>query len=100
MADQAKKESIQVLAGRCQPHGKNIPLFPWLDILTSWLGLDKQPDTDDQYTHLATTLMASNLSSFIDPLAQVLLGNFLAEPVNQGQIIFHFCKIWLPENRC
>lgn len=88
VAHQAKKQAIKVLVGRCQPHSKNVPLFPWLDLLIGWLGLDEHPDKDDQYNHLKTILTDLNLSSFIDPLTDLLLENFLTEPVNHSQIIF------------
>ena len=41
LADLARQRGLTVLVGRCQPHGKHFPLFPWLDLLTSWLGFDE-----------------------------------------------------------
>lgn len=37
LAQTARERGATVLAGLCQPHGRHIPLFPWVDALAGWL---------------------------------------------------------------
>jgi class 3 adenylate cyclase/tetratricopeptide (TPR) repeat protein len=75
LATMARKQGLTVLAGRCQPHGKHIPLFPWLDLLAGWLDFDGGTDPGKQRADLA-----AELSTLGMPDAESALADLLALP--------------------
>lgn len=73
LAELARQRSLTVLVGRCQPHGKHIPLFPWIDLLTGWLDLDEHIQPGLQRTKLSGELAMLGLAS-VDKILANLLG--------------------------
>ena len=72
LAEKARRQNLTVLAGRCQPHGKHIPLFVWIDLLTGWLDIDGSAGLDQQRTQLAAELKKLDLSDAEDALVKLL----------------------------
>jgi len=72
LADNARQRQLTILAGRCQPHGKNIPLFVWVDLLTGWLDIDESTDPAKQRTHLVAELEALGMSDAEKALTDLL----------------------------
>jgi predicted ATPase len=72
LAAGARRQGVTVLAGRCQPHSKYMPLFPWLDVLAAWLDLDETPDCHQQRAQLAAKLSALGMSASQAALADLL----------------------------
>ncbi len=72
LADYARRKNLKVLAGRCQPHGKNIPLFIWVELLTGWLDIDESVDKAKQRTQLTQELTALGISGAEAYLSKLL----------------------------
>ncbi len=72
LAQIARQRELMVLVGRCQPHGKHIPLFPWLDLLMGWLDVDQSIEPGQQRARLATELASLGLSASENALADLL----------------------------
>jgi class 3 adenylate cyclase/tetratricopeptide (TPR) repeat protein len=72
LAELARQRDLTVLVGRCQPHSKHIPLFPWIDLLTGWLDLDEQTQPGLQRTRLASELASLGLAVIDKTLANLL----------------------------
>lgn len=72
LAEIARQQSLTVLVGRCQPHSKYIPLFPWIDLLTGWLNFDEHSDPGLQRVRLAEELASLGLSAVEKALAHLL----------------------------
>lgn len=75
LAEMARQRGLTVLVGRCQPHSKHIPLFPWIDLLTGWLNFDEHNDPGLQRVRLAEELASLGLSA-----TEKVLANLLALP--------------------
>ncbi len=72
LAELARQRDLTVLVGRCQPHSKHIPLFPWTDLLTGWLDFDEQTQPGLQRTRLASELASLGLAAVDKTLANLL----------------------------
>lgn len=72
LAEMAQQQGLTVLVGRCQPHSKHIPLFPWIDLLTGWLNFDEHNDPGLQRVRLAEELASLGLSAVEKALAHLL----------------------------
>ncbi|MEM7345637.1 MAG: adenylate/guanylate cyclase domain-containing protein, partial [Chloroflexota bacterium] len=72
LAQVAKKQEIQVLVGRCQPHGKHIPFFPWIDLISGWLNIDINADPAEQRARLAEEMEELGLADSEGALAELL----------------------------
>lgn len=72
LADEARNLDVTVLAGRCQPHGKHIPLFIWVDVLTGWLDTDESADPTKQRAHLAAELDSLGMADAENAMAALL----------------------------
>ncbi|MCK6627533.1 MAG: AAA family ATPase [Anaerolineae bacterium] len=72
LAEMARQRGLTVLVGRCQPHGKHIPLLPWTDMLTGWLDLDEHHDPGLQRVRLAEALDSLGLTASEKVLANLL----------------------------
>ncbi len=72
LASQARQRSIRILNGRCQPHGKHITLFPWIDLLSGWLDIDEYDDPAQQRAQLNHKLQTLDLTESEGILADVL----------------------------
>jgi predicted ATPase/class 3 adenylate cyclase len=72
LAEMARQQGLMVLVGRCQPHGKHIPLYPWIDLLTGWLNFDEHNDPGLQRVRLAEELASLGLSAVEKALAHLL----------------------------
>ncbi|MCL4296577.1 MAG: AAA family ATPase [Anaerolineae bacterium] len=75
LAEMARTQGLTVLVGRCQPHSKHIPLFPWIDLLTGWLNFDEHNDPGLQRVRLAEELASLGLA-----VAEKVLAHLLALP--------------------
>jgi predicted ATPase len=75
LAELARQRGLTILVGRCQPHGKHIPLLPWSDMLTGWLGLDEHNDPGLQRVRLAEEMASLGLAA-----SEKVLANLLALP--------------------
>jgi class 3 adenylate cyclase/tetratricopeptide (TPR) repeat protein len=76
LAAMARKRDLTVLVGRCQPHGKHIPLFPWADLLAGWLEIDESADLGQQRARLSAELTSLDM-----PASENALADLLALPV-------------------
>lgn len=72
-AETAKKRGITVLTGRCQPHGRHIPLFLWTDLLTEWISPDQASDPAELRKQLGIRLKELEVLDLEDPLAYLML---------------------------
>ncbi len=72
LAHLAKQRELTVLVGRCQPHGRHSPLFPWIDLLAGWLDVDERSDPEQQRGQLTTALASLGLSASEQALANLL----------------------------
>ncbi|HEY83751.1 MAG TPA: AAA family ATPase [Chloroflexi bacterium] len=72
LAQAAQAKDLPILIGRCQPHGKHVPLFPWLDLLIGWLDPDGGGDAIQQRERLSVELAALGLSRWENRLADLL----------------------------
>lgn len=72
LASKAKRHNLALLAGRCQPHGKHIPLFVWIDLLTGWLDIDERVDSGQQRAQLTKELKRLGLSDIETALVNLL----------------------------
>ncbi|MBE7473437.1 MAG: hypothetical protein DPW09_09520 [Anaerolineae bacterium] len=72
LAEMARQRGLTVLVGRCQPHGKHIPLLPWTDMLTGWLDLDERYNPGLQRVRLAEALDSLGLTASEKVLANLL----------------------------
>ncbi|MBN1993214.1 MAG: AAA family ATPase [Anaerolineae bacterium] len=72
LAAVAQGRGLKVLMGRCQPHGKYIPLFPWLDLVAGWLDLDENANPAEQRIRLAEALTRLDLPALEYALADLL----------------------------
>ncbi|MFQ5576095.1 MAG: AAA family ATPase, partial [Anaerolineae bacterium] len=72
LAQTARARRLPVLVGRCQPHGRHIPLFPWLDLLTGWLDVEENSSPRRLRRRLRTALNALHLPGLEDALADLL----------------------------
>ncbi|MBN1220769.1 MAG: AAA family ATPase [Anaerolineae bacterium] len=72
LATTARQRGLTVLVGCCQPHGKHIPLFPWLDVLAGWLNLDERANPGQQRARLSNELVALDMSDTEHALADLL----------------------------
>lgn len=77
LADNARRRKLTLLAGRCQPHGKHIPLFVFIDLLAGWLDVNESTDPAKQRAHLAAELEALGMADAQKAVAALL---DLAEP--------------------
>ncbi len=75
LAELARQRGLTVLVGRCQPHGKHIPLFSWIDLLTGWLDFGEHNDPGLQRVRLVEELASLGLST-----TEKVLANLLALP--------------------
>jgi class 3 adenylate cyclase len=80
LAQKARPFSLTILAGRCQPHGKNIPLFVWTDLLIGWLDIDESADPAKERARLAAELASLEMLD-----AEKALGDLLALGNNGGR---------------
>jgi predicted ATPase/class 3 adenylate cyclase len=72
LAEMARQRGLTVLVGRCQPHGKHIPLLPWTDMLTGWLDFDEHHNPALQRVRLAEALDSLGLTASEKVLANLL----------------------------
>lgn len=72
LATTARQAGLKVLVGGCQPHGRNIALFPWIDLLTGWLDTDGTTTPQQQANHLSAALAGLDLASLRDTLIDLL----------------------------
>jgi class 3 adenylate cyclase len=77
LAQKAQQHGLTILAGRCQPHAKNIPLFVWTDLLTGWLDVDESADPAKERVRLAAQLELLGI-----PEVKTTLVELLALPEN------------------
>jgi len=59
-------------AGVLPAHSKHIPLFPWIDLLAGWLGLDENAAPAEQARRLSTELACADMSASENALADML----------------------------
>jgi class 3 adenylate cyclase/tetratricopeptide (TPR) repeat protein len=73
-AEAAKKRGVIVLTGRCQPHGRHIPLFLWTDLLTEWISPDEATsDPAELRKQLGIRLNELEILDLENPLAYLML---------------------------
>ncbi len=73
LAGKARQKNLTILAGGCQPHGKHIPLFVWLDLLSGWLDVDESIDPVKQRTRLTQELTSLDMLEAEKALVDLLL---------------------------
>ena len=72
LATTARRQGVTVLAGRCQPHGKHTPLFPWIDLLIGWLDVEERADATEQRARLGQEMGRLGLAEAESTLADLL----------------------------
>jgi class 3 adenylate cyclase len=72
LARQARAQNLTTLVGRCQPHGKHIPFFPWIDLLTGWLDFDERASKETLRDRLQIALRVLGLTPSADALVNLL----------------------------
>lgn len=72
LAEIARRQELTILTGRCQPHGKHIPLFVWVDLLTGWLDVDESADFARQRAQLVAELKTLGLSDVEKAITNLL----------------------------
>jgi predicted ATPase len=99
LAEQARQQELTVLIGRCQPHGKTVPLFAWVDLLTGWLDFNEQTSPSLQRVRLAEELASLELGALdkilanllalpaLDTLKEVNLGTADSAPATSGSLL-------------
>lgn len=85
LADTARQRGVEIFIGRCQPHGKHIPLFPWIDLLTGWLDVDENADQERLVTRLTQALASLGLVSSQPALIDLLSLPEPKHPIGVGQ---------------
>ncbi len=72
LAELARQQGLTVMFGRCQPHSRHIPLFPWIDMLTGWLDLNEQSSPALQRVRLTEELASLGMAAMDRVLANLL----------------------------
>jgi len=95
-AQKARQYPLTILVGRCQPHGKNIPLFVWTDLLIGWLDVDESANPAKERARLAAELASLEMLDAETALADLLgLGEngsrekraSLAQPAKEASLL-------------
>lgn len=85
LAYQAKQEQMMVLVGQCQPHGVQLPLLLWRDVLTGLFDPTSEEVMQIRETVFLEKTRRLGLGQFEQPLADLLKISSGDNPISEKQ---------------